>query len=159
MMDTKFGESTLRNLLELPGVVGDITPTLFTKTKGIWQVENTKIQVVDAMHHVSEVLLKIRDQIPENQHNLFTAFPYPCILNTYAVPTHYVKELVNMVDIVEDGTNYNKPPSAWSNGPPHNLANNNKKNKQGNNTPIATNEKMYNQNKEVQRLSKELSDL
>eukprot|EP00957_Ditylum_brightwellii_P111043 8468321-Ditylum_brightwellii.AAC.1 len=30
MMDTKFGESTLHDLLELPGVVGDITPTPFT---------------------------------------------------------------------------------------------------------------------------------
>eukprot|EP00957_Ditylum_brightwellii_P097504 7426234-Ditylum_brightwellii.AAC.2 len=27
MMDTKFGEITLCNLLELPGVVGDIAPT------------------------------------------------------------------------------------------------------------------------------------
>eukprot|EP00957_Ditylum_brightwellii_P059033 4477385-Ditylum_brightwellii.AAC.1 len=113
MMDTKFGESTLHNLLELPGVVGDITPTPFTKTKGIWQVETTKIQVVDAMHHVSEVLLKIRGQIPENQHNLFPAFPYPCVLNTYAVPSNYAKELVNTVEIVEDSNNYNKPPSAW----------------------------------------------
>eukprot|EP00957_Ditylum_brightwellii_P126472 9640587-Ditylum_brightwellii.AAC.1 len=33
MIDTKFGESTLRDLLELPGLVGDITPTPFTKTK------------------------------------------------------------------------------------------------------------------------------
>eukprot|EP00957_Ditylum_brightwellii_P176552 13446018-Ditylum_brightwellii.AAC.1 len=33
MIDTKFGESTSRDLLELPGVVGDITPTPFTKTK------------------------------------------------------------------------------------------------------------------------------
>eukprot|EP00957_Ditylum_brightwellii_P189923 14458901-Ditylum_brightwellii.AAC.1 len=33
MIDTKFGESTLRDLLELPGVVGDITPTSFIKTK------------------------------------------------------------------------------------------------------------------------------
>eukprot|EP00957_Ditylum_brightwellii_P153453 11678909-Ditylum_brightwellii.AAC.1 len=27
MMDTKFGKITLRHILELPGVVGDITPT------------------------------------------------------------------------------------------------------------------------------------
>eukprot|EP00957_Ditylum_brightwellii_P156493 11910342-Ditylum_brightwellii.AAC.1 len=49
MIDTKFGASTLRDLLELPGIVGDITPTPFTKTKDIWQVETTKIQVVDDM--------------------------------------------------------------------------------------------------------------
>eukprot|EP00957_Ditylum_brightwellii_P045456 3446002-Ditylum_brightwellii.AAC.1 len=43
LIDTKFGDNTLRNLLELSGVVGDIIPTLFTKTKSIWQVETTKI--------------------------------------------------------------------------------------------------------------------
>eukprot|EP00957_Ditylum_brightwellii_P143416 10926028-Ditylum_brightwellii.AAC.1 len=35
MMDTKFGKSTLRNLLELPEVLGDITPAPLTKSKGI----------------------------------------------------------------------------------------------------------------------------
>eukprot|EP00957_Ditylum_brightwellii_P040856 3092258-Ditylum_brightwellii.AAC.1 len=66
MMDTTLGESTLQELLELPQVVGDITLAPFTKSKGIWQVETTKGQLLDAMHHVSEVLLKTRDQIPEN---------------------------------------------------------------------------------------------
>eukprot|EP00957_Ditylum_brightwellii_P171489 13054812-Ditylum_brightwellii.AAC.1 len=61
MIDTKFRKNTLHDLLELPGVVGDITPTPFTKSKGIWQVETTKGQVVDAMCHASEVLLKIRN--------------------------------------------------------------------------------------------------
>eukprot|EP00957_Ditylum_brightwellii_P132134 10073684-Ditylum_brightwellii.AAC.1 len=61
LIGTKFGDNTLRNLLELSGVVGDITPTLFIKAKGIWQVETTEIQVVDIMRHVSKILSKIRD--------------------------------------------------------------------------------------------------
>eukprot|EP00957_Ditylum_brightwellii_P151297 11520619-Ditylum_brightwellii.AAC.1 len=46
---------TLREKLELPGVIGNITPTVFTKTKGIWQIETTKDQLVEAMQHVGKI--------------------------------------------------------------------------------------------------------
>eukprot|EP00957_Ditylum_brightwellii_P027466 2076335-Ditylum_brightwellii.AAC.1 len=54
MVEDKFGDNILCDLLELPGVVGNVTLTPFTKSKGIWQVETTKSQVVEAMQHVAE---------------------------------------------------------------------------------------------------------
>eukprot|EP00957_Ditylum_brightwellii_P207958 15355294-Ditylum_brightwellii.AAC.1 len=56
LMDTKFDDVMLQENLELTCVVGDIAPTVFTKSKGIWQVETTKEQVVEAMLHVTEML-------------------------------------------------------------------------------------------------------
>eukprot|EP00957_Ditylum_brightwellii_P013072 987204-Ditylum_brightwellii.AAC.2 len=77
MMEDKFGDGIIRDILELPGVVGNVMFTPFTKTKGICQVETTNSQVVEAMKHVAEVLSKICNQIPENQKNFYSAFPYP----------------------------------------------------------------------------------
>eukprot|EP00957_Ditylum_brightwellii_P049334 3743253-Ditylum_brightwellii.AAC.1 len=77
LLDEKIDDSTLLEKPELVGVIGDIMPTVFTKTKGIWQVETTKMQVVEAMRHVTEVLGNIRDNIPERYKTLFSAFPYP----------------------------------------------------------------------------------
>eukprot|EP00957_Ditylum_brightwellii_P062210 4721101-Ditylum_brightwellii.AAC.1 len=82
LLEEKIDDSTLREKLELVGVVGDIMPTAFTKTKGIWQVETTKTQVVEAMRHVTEVLGNIRDKTPERYKTLYSAFPYPRVLNT-----------------------------------------------------------------------------
>eukprot|EP00957_Ditylum_brightwellii_P080311 6108294-Ditylum_brightwellii.AAC.1 len=46
MLSKEFDGKTLRGHLELPGVVGNITKTVFTTKKGIWQVETTKLQVL-----------------------------------------------------------------------------------------------------------------
>eukprot|EP00957_Ditylum_brightwellii_P095279 7257130-Ditylum_brightwellii.AAC.1 len=51
--------------LELSGVVGDNTQTVFTNTKGIWQIKTTTGQVVEAMQHVSETLAKHQDDFPK----------------------------------------------------------------------------------------------
>eukprot|EP00957_Ditylum_brightwellii_P154740 11777570-Ditylum_brightwellii.AAC.1 len=108
--------------MEIAGVVGDITPTVFTKTKGIWQVEMTKDQVVEAMHHVREVLKNIQDRVPEGYKNLYSAFPYPHVLNTSAVTMQNTKSLVSDVEISENNETYDKPhPNAWVNGPPRSL--------------------------------------
>ena len=96
-LDEKIDDSTLREKLELAGVVGDITPSVFTKIKGIWQVETTKFQVVEVMRHVTEVLDNICDKIPERCKMLFSAFPYPRVLNTSCVPVQYAKSLVSDV--------------------------------------------------------------
>eukprot|EP00957_Ditylum_brightwellii_P005526 423245-Ditylum_brightwellii.AAC.1 len=45
LLDENIDDSTLHEKLELVGVIGNIMPTVFTKTKGIWQVETTKMQV------------------------------------------------------------------------------------------------------------------
>eukprot|EP00957_Ditylum_brightwellii_P105688 8059391-Ditylum_brightwellii.AAC.1 len=47
----QFDGVTLRDKFDLPGVVGDIMPTVFTTNKEIWQIETTKDQIVDAMRH------------------------------------------------------------------------------------------------------------
>ena len=49
MLSREFDNKTLQDHLELHGVIGDITHMIFAKTKGIWQVETTKTQVVEAM--------------------------------------------------------------------------------------------------------------
>eukprot|EP00957_Ditylum_brightwellii_P154425 11751409-Ditylum_brightwellii.AAC.1 len=41
MLSREFDGKTLRDHLELQGVVGDITHTVFMEMKGIWQVETT----------------------------------------------------------------------------------------------------------------------
>eukprot|EP00957_Ditylum_brightwellii_P019008 1430741-Ditylum_brightwellii.AAC.1 len=51
MLSKYFDGEALIEHLELQCVIGDITQTVFTKTKDIWQVETTKKQVVEAMHH------------------------------------------------------------------------------------------------------------
>eukprot|EP00957_Ditylum_brightwellii_P107276 8185650-Ditylum_brightwellii.AAC.1 len=38
LLDTKFDGVTLRKKFKLPGVVGDIAPTVFTMNKRIWQI-------------------------------------------------------------------------------------------------------------------------
>eukprot|EP00957_Ditylum_brightwellii_P031822 2413058-Ditylum_brightwellii.AAC.1 len=118
LLNTKFNNSTLCEKLKLAGVMGDITPTVFTKTKGIWQVETTKDQEVVVMHHVTEILENIQDKIPEGYKNLYSTFPYPCVLNMPALPTDYAKSLVSDVKISENNEQYDKPlPNAWVNGP------------------------------------------
>eukprot|EP00957_Ditylum_brightwellii_P174338 13273154-Ditylum_brightwellii.AAC.1 len=62
-----FDGKTLQDHLELQGVVGDITHMVFTETKGIWQVETTTKQVVEAMHHVTEILDKYKSSFPDEE--------------------------------------------------------------------------------------------
>eukprot|EP00957_Ditylum_brightwellii_P050561 3834183-Ditylum_brightwellii.AAC.1 len=87
IIDTKFDNVTLQEKLELAGVAGDINPTVFTKSKGIWQVKTTKEQVVEAMHHVTETLESIQEKLSDGHKNHFIASPYPQVLNTFTVPT------------------------------------------------------------------------
>jgi hypothetical protein len=47
----------------------------------------TKTNIMEAMRHVKEVLEEIRQNLPDGEINKYGAFPYPQILNTYAVPT------------------------------------------------------------------------
>jgi len=117
ILDTKFDVVTLREKLELPGVAGGITPTVFTANKGIWQIETTTDQIADAMRHVREVLASICDSLQSNYNENFSAFPFPRILNNYAVPTQYTKDLFATVEINATDTSYEKPPNAWSKGP------------------------------------------
>eukprot|EP00957_Ditylum_brightwellii_P133327 10165603-Ditylum_brightwellii.AAC.1 len=82
----KYNNTILREHLELTGVVGVITHMVFTESKGIWQVETTKVQVVGAMGYVTETLAKYHDHLSESKINYFALFPYPRALNTYAAP-------------------------------------------------------------------------
>eukprot|EP00957_Ditylum_brightwellii_P209944 15364395-Ditylum_brightwellii.AAC.2 len=117
LFEEEIGNITLRGKLELAGVMGDITPTVFTKLKGIWQVGTTKIQVVEAMRHVTEGLENICNKISECYKVLYSAFPYPRVLNTSCVPVQYAKSLISNVEILENNNSCDKlPPSAWING-------------------------------------------
>ena len=110
MLEEKIKNSTLRKKLELAGVVGNITPTVFTKTKGIWQVETTKNQVVEAMRHVTEALENIQDTFPDCYKTIYSAFPYPPVLNTSFVLLHYAKSLVSNIEILDTNNTYDTPP-------------------------------------------------
>eukprot|EP00957_Ditylum_brightwellii_P086085 6549635-Ditylum_brightwellii.AAC.1 len=78
---------TLRDKLELTGVIEHIMPMVFSELKGIWQIETTKTNIMEAMRHVKEVLEEIRQNLLDGEINKYGAFPYPRILITYAVPT------------------------------------------------------------------------
>eukprot|EP00957_Ditylum_brightwellii_P014900 1124000-Ditylum_brightwellii.AAC.1 len=67
MISREFDGKTLCDHLELQGVVGDITHTIFTETKGVWQVETSKTQVVEAMHHVTEILDKGKSSFSDKE--------------------------------------------------------------------------------------------
>eukprot|EP00957_Ditylum_brightwellii_P123822 9438813-Ditylum_brightwellii.AAC.1 len=108
---------TLHDHLELQGIMGDITHTVFTETKGIWQVETTTKQVVEAMRHVTEILDKYKSSFLDKETERYTALPVPCILNTYTVPPTYARMLVSDVNIA-NSTLYGKPPNVWPRGPP-----------------------------------------
>eukprot|EP00957_Ditylum_brightwellii_P063757 4838015-Ditylum_brightwellii.AAC.1 len=97
LLDKKIDDSTLRGKQELADVIGDIMPTVFTKVKGIWKVKTTKLQVVEAMRNVTEVLDNIQDKISERYKTLFSAFPCPRVLNTSCVLVQYAKSLVSDV--------------------------------------------------------------
>eukprot|EP00957_Ditylum_brightwellii_P210580 15365133-Ditylum_brightwellii.AAC.1 len=56
MLSREFKGKTLQDHLKLQDVVSNITQTVFTETKGIWQVETTRKQVVKAMRRVTETL-------------------------------------------------------------------------------------------------------
>eukprot|EP00957_Ditylum_brightwellii_P114778 8752539-Ditylum_brightwellii.AAC.1 len=60
MLSRDFKGKTLREHLELQGVVGNITHSVFNETKGFWQVETTKKQVVEAICHVTEIFDKCK---------------------------------------------------------------------------------------------------
>eukprot|EP00957_Ditylum_brightwellii_P024135 1819844-Ditylum_brightwellii.AAC.1 len=117
MLSREFEGETLQDHLELQGVVGNITHTVLTETKGIWQVETMKKQVVKAICHVTEILDKYKSSFPDNEKERYTAFLCPCILNTYAVPPTYVRTLVSDIKIA-NSTLYDKPPTTWARGPP-----------------------------------------
>eukprot|EP00957_Ditylum_brightwellii_P137453 10479642-Ditylum_brightwellii.AAC.1 len=46
----------LCDILELPGITGDVTRTPFPESKRIWQNETTKYPIVEATRHVKESL-------------------------------------------------------------------------------------------------------
>eukprot|EP00957_Ditylum_brightwellii_P037280 2822085-Ditylum_brightwellii.AAC.1 len=64
MLSRDFDGKTLREHLELQGVAGDITHSIFIETKGIWQVKTRKKQIVEAMHHVTEIPNKYKASFP-----------------------------------------------------------------------------------------------
>eukprot|EP00957_Ditylum_brightwellii_P078884 5998117-Ditylum_brightwellii.AAC.1 len=103
--------------------MGDITETVFTANKGIWQVETLKAQIDKAMQHATEILDKYGPQFPEEETILFSAFLKPRVLNTYSVPALYTKTLASNVEINESNGKYDKPPKAWERGSPKKLAN------------------------------------
>eukprot|EP00957_Ditylum_brightwellii_P091160 6940663-Ditylum_brightwellii.AAC.1 len=116
MLSREFEGKTLQDNLELQGIVGNITHTVFIGTKGIWQVETTRKQLVKAMHHVTEILDKYKSIFPDDEKERYTAFLFPCILKTYAVSPTYARMLVTDVEIA-NSTLYDKPPNAWARGP------------------------------------------
>eukprot|EP00957_Ditylum_brightwellii_P207623 15353791-Ditylum_brightwellii.AAC.1 len=92
MLSKDFDGKTLREHLELQGVIGDITQTAFTESK--------------------ETLDKYNDNFIDNQKEGYTAFPIPHILNTYMVPPMYAKTLVSDDKTANTMTTYDKPPNA-----------------------------------------------
>eukprot|EP00957_Ditylum_brightwellii_P210468 15365003-Ditylum_brightwellii.AAC.1 len=74
-LSKKFNGNTLREHLDLQGVIEDITQTVFTDSKGIWQVKTTKKQVVEAMRHVTEALDRYKDDFPDNKKGGTLHFP------------------------------------------------------------------------------------
>eukprot|EP00957_Ditylum_brightwellii_P176190 13415566-Ditylum_brightwellii.AAC.1 len=73
---------------------------VFSATKGIWQIETSKTQVVKAMHHVTELLEKYKDKCPDDEKERDPAFLYPRVLNTYDVPATYAKTLIPNVKLL-----------------------------------------------------------
>eukprot|EP00957_Ditylum_brightwellii_P023074 1740466-Ditylum_brightwellii.AAC.1 len=111
----------LRDKLEPTGVIKHIMPMVFSEQKDIWQIKTTKANIVEAMRHVKEVLEEIRQNLPDGEINKYSTFPYPRVLNTYAVPTKYAMFLLETVDIADNKSTYVVPPTnAWNNGPPRN---------------------------------------
>eukprot|EP00957_Ditylum_brightwellii_P135926 10367370-Ditylum_brightwellii.AAC.1 len=81
LLDMELDGQILRDKLELTGVIKHITPTVFSEQKGIWQIEKTKANIVEAMRHVKEVLEEIRQNLPDGEINKYSAFPYPQKMN------------------------------------------------------------------------------
>eukprot|EP00957_Ditylum_brightwellii_P101578 7741232-Ditylum_brightwellii.AAC.1 len=124
MLTREFDGKSLREQLELSGVIGDIMQTVVTETKGIWQIETNKTHMVEAMRHVSEILKTYKDKFPDKEKERYPAFPYPRVLNMYAVPATYAKTLVSDVEITDPNNNYDRPPNAWTRGPSRNTVSN-----------------------------------
>eukprot|EP00957_Ditylum_brightwellii_P037416 2830984-Ditylum_brightwellii.AAC.1 len=70
------------------------------------------------MRHDTEILDKYKSSFPGKEKERYPAFLFPCVLNANAVPPIYAKNLVSDVEI-ENSKLYNKPPNAWSRGPPN----------------------------------------
>eukprot|EP00957_Ditylum_brightwellii_P142228 10835828-Ditylum_brightwellii.AAC.1 len=81
------------------------------------------MQVVEAMHHVTEILDKYKSSFPDNEIERYTAFPFLQILNTYAVPSMYARALISDAKIASL-TLYDKSPNAWTRVPPTGTATN-----------------------------------
>eukprot|EP00957_Ditylum_brightwellii_P121590 9272324-Ditylum_brightwellii.AAC.1 len=110
------------------------------------------------MRHVKEVLEEIRQNLPDGKLNKYGIFPYPLVLNTYEVPTKYATLLLETVDIAEDESTYIAPPTyAWNNGPPRNSYSNKQKAKS--NYSQETKPAQKSQDKEIQSLYQELSEI
>eukprot|EP00957_Ditylum_brightwellii_P199847 15235221-Ditylum_brightwellii.AAC.1 len=110
------------------------------------------------MRHVKEVLEEIRQNLPDRERSKCSAFPYPQVLNTYAVPTKYATLLLETVDTVEDKSTYAVPPTnAWNKGPLRNSYSN--KQKAISIHSQETKAVQKSQDKEIQSLRQELSEL
>eukprot|EP00957_Ditylum_brightwellii_P074300 5645486-Ditylum_brightwellii.AAC.1 len=164
MLTREFDGKSLCEQLELARVIGDIMQTVFTKTKGIWQIEISKTQVVEAMCHIMEILEKYKDKFPDKER--YPVFLYPRVLNTFDIPATYAKTLISGVEITDPNSNYDQLPNAWTRGPPRNtVANTQNQNKYqtspSNKQQTANNNsaKKSNDNKEIQHLRNKLKGI
>eukprot|EP00957_Ditylum_brightwellii_P049040 3720767-Ditylum_brightwellii.AAC.2 len=156
MLTREFNSKLLQEQLELAGVIGDITQTVFTMTKGNWQIKMSKTHMVETILHVAEVLEKYKDKFPDEEKEQYPALPYLRMLNTYAVSATYTKTLISNNETTHPNSSYDCLPNTWTRSPSGNIvANTQKQNRYqmslSNKQPTTNNNtaKNSNNNKEI----------